>query len=253
MSFGQIRSVGSLKETFDMKDEYQNDYKKMFKALKHALYHPTNGLVFIAQVVRHGSGPALKHTYHKLLKTKEGGEVAFGLEEISTYLPTLVDRPEGSVGRECYKTFQEHQINVVKVSRKKSNDKWIEAKHPYSWMARRFRDTHDIWHILTGYPTSIDGEMCLTMFSFAQTRALSWLIISLTILFAVGRPAGLKLLTKDRIKMVIEAYRNGKHAKFLLAEDYDKLLSENIHAARERLNIRQPLLFHDLSPNLLKL
>jgi ubiquinone biosynthesis protein COQ4 len=236
-----------------MKDDYKNDYKKMFKALKHALYHPTNGLVFIAQVVRHGSGPALKHTYHKMLQTKEGGEVAFGLEEISTYLPDLVNRPEGSVGRECYKTFQEHQINVVKVSRKKSNDKWIEAKHPYSWMARRFRDTHDIWHVLTGYPTSIDGEMCLTMFSFAQTRALSWLTISLTILFAIGRKNRLELLTLSRIKMILEAYKNGKKAKFLLAEDYDKLLSENLQDARERLNIRSPRFFIDKSPNLLKL
>jgi ubiquinone biosynthesis protein COQ4 len=236
-----------------MKNEYKNDYKKMFRALKHALYHPNNGLVFVSQVVRHGSGPALKYTYDKMLQTREGGEVAFDREEISTYISTLSERPKDSVGRKCYETFQEHQINVVKVSRKKANDKWIEAKHPYSWMARRFRDTHDIWHVLTGYPTSIDGEMCLTMFSFAQTRALSWLIISLTILFAVGRKDGIKLLTPQRIKMVIEAYRNGKKAKFLLAEDYDKLLSENIHSARERLNIKPPRYFVDLSPNLLKL
>lgn len=188
-----------------------------------------------------------------MLETREGGEVAFNREEISDYIPSLSERPKDSVGYACFETFKDHQMNVVKISRKKSNDKWIEAKHPYSWMARRYRDTHDIWHVLTGYPTSFDGEMCVTMFSFAQTRALSWLIISLTILFNLSEKKKLKYFTRRRIKMVYEAYKAGKNAKFLLAEDYDKLLSENLNDARERLNIKPPRFFFDRSSNLLKL
>lgn len=249
---GQPRKADSSKETFDM-DDYNFDIKRMLRALKHALLHPTNGLIFIAQVVRHGSGPSLKYTYKKMLESRIGGEMAFNNEEISSYIPTLADRPENSIGRICYEKFKEEQINVVKVSRRQANDKWIEAKHPYSWMAKRYRDTHDIWHILTGYPTTVDGEMCITMFSFAQTRALSWLAISLTILFNVGGPLGLRNLTLAHLKMLYEAYRNGKKAKFLLAENYDKLLSENLHDARKRLNIKQPRFFIDKSPNLMKL
>lgn len=239
-----------------MKDDFKIDYKKLFKALKKALLHPTNGLVFVAQVIRHGSGPSLKYTYRKMLDSRVGGEMAFKNEEISEYIPTLKDRPEGSVGRACYEMFKEHQMKVIKISRRSSNDEWIEAKHPYNWMARRYRDTHDIWHILTGYPTSSEGEMCVTMFSFMQTRALSWLIISLTVLF-VGGPGGIKKLIRNmtytRFRMVYEAYQSGKNAKFLLAEDYDKLLSENLHDARKRLNIKPPRFFVDRSSNLLKL
>lgn len=236
-----------------MKDEYNFDFKKLFRALKRATAHPDNGLIFISQVVRHGSGPSLKYTYKKMLETRLGGEMAFNNEEISNYIPTLCDRPEGSVGRVCYEKFQEEQMYVVKISRRKTNDKWIEAKHPYSWMARRYRDTHDIWHVLTGYPASFDGEMCITLFSFAQTRSISWLIIGLTILFAIGRPIGLRNVTLEKIKMAYEAYRIGKKCNFLLAEDYDKLLSENLQDARKRLNIRSPRFFIDKSPNLLKL
>jgi ubiquinone biosynthesis protein COQ4 len=237
-----------------MKDEYGFNFKKLFRALKKATAHPENGLIFIAQVVRHGSGPSLKYTYKKMLETRTGGEMAFNNEEISTYIPTLCDRPEGSVGRACYEKFKEKQTYMLKISRRKTKDKVsIEAKHPYSWMARRYRDTHDIWHVLTGYPTSFDGEMCITLFSFAQTRAISWLIIGLTIFFAIGRPIGIRNVTIEKIKMAYEAYRNGKKAKFLLAEDYDKLLSENLQDARERLNIRSPRFFIDKSPNLLKL
>lgn len=239
-----------------MKDEYNFDFKKLFKSLKRATAHPDNGLIFISQVVRHGSGPSLKYTYKKMLESRLGGEMAFNNEEISNYIPTLCDRPADSVGRICYEKFKEEQMNVVKISRRKMNDKWIEAKHPYSWMARRYRDTHDIWHILTGYPTTSEGEMCITMFSFAQTKALSWLIISLTILLSLGRGETkniIRNLNYSRLRMVYEAYRNGKKAKFLLAEDYDKLLSENLQDARKRLNIRSPRFFIDKSPNLLKL
>lgn len=236
-----------------MEDDYKLDLKKLFRALKHTLYHPTNALIFLSQIVRHGSGPSLKYTYKKMLESREGGQMAFNNEEITNYIPTLKDRPDGSVGKASYEMFKEEQIKVVKISRRQANDKWIEAEHPYSWMARRYRDTHDFWHILTGYPATIDGEMCLAMFSFAQTRSLSWLIISLTILFDLGRPFKERDLTFTRLKMAYEAYRNGKNAKFLLAENYDKLLSENLDDARDRLNVRKHRFFVDRSPELLKL
>jgi ubiquinone biosynthesis protein COQ4 len=137
------------------------------------------------------------------------------------------------------------------MSRKNAADQWIEAKHPYSWMARRYRDTHDIWHILTDYPTTAEGEMCMIMFSYAQTRSLAWLVISLSILFTLLIRHPSEAFT--RIRMVYEAYRNGKRAKFLLAENYDELLSENLDSARERLNIRLPKAFVNRSPNFLKL
>lgn len=256
MNFAQKENVDSLKETFNMKREYDLNIKKLFKALKRATSHPDNGLIFISQVVRHGSGPSLKYTYKKTLESKIGGNVAFNNEEISNYIPALCDRPVESVGRLCYEKFKSQQMNVVKVSRRNTNDTWIEAKHPYSWMARRYRDTHDVWHILTGYPTTSEGEMCITMFSFAQTRSLSWLIISLTILLSLGRGETkniIRNLNYTRLKMVYEAYQNGKKCNFLLAENYDELLSENLNAARERLNIRSPRFFVDKSPNLLKL
>jgi len=235
-----------LKETFDMKDEYKLDFRKVYNAMKRAFVQNEKSLIFISQVVRYGSGPSLKYTYKKMLESSSGGEMAYKSEEISDYISSLSDRPLNSVGRECYAVFKENQIKVVKVSRRKSNDEWIEAKHPYSWMARRYRDTHDIWHILTDYPTTVNGEMCLTMFSFAQTRSLGWLTISLSIFFA-------HKLDLRKFKMVYEAYKNGKKAKFLLAEDYNKLLSENLQDARKRLNIKQPRFFDDISPNLLKL
>jgi ubiquinone biosynthesis protein Coq4 len=39
------------------------------------------------------------------------------------------------------------------------------------------------------------------------------------------------------ISMVRRAYLRGKNAKFLLAENYDNMFSEDLESARKRLNI----------------
>jgi len=120
---------------------------------------------------------------------------------------------------------------LIKARRRNNkNNYWIEAKHPYYWMARRYRDSHDTWHTLTGYPADAIGEMCLAMFSFAQTKSLGWFLASFALFLKYG-------VTKENILLLMTAYKNGKQAKFLLAEDYDKLFSENLEDARTRLNI----------------
>jgi ubiquinone biosynthesis protein COQ4 len=215
--------------------DYKVNYKMLFNALKRAFHHNRDNTIFVAQVIRATSGPALKRCYNKMLMTEEGGRIAYESEEISDYFATLDQRPEGSVGKECVKMFPNQEF-LLKVTRRKSNDKWIEAKHPYNWMARRFRDTHDTWHVLAEYPNTGLGEMCITMFAYAQTKSFGWLLLSLGVLLQYG-------INRTHLRMLFEAYRRGKNAKFLIAEDYDKLFSENLEDARKRLNI-EPVRFY---------
>jgi len=207
------------------------DYRTAYKVAKKLLKNPEN-TIFIFQFLHATNPPSLVWAYNKLLSTDQGGEITYHSEEVSDYFDTLADRPENSVGKECYSRFPNQQI-LLKISRRKSNDKWIEAKHPYSWMSRRYRDTHDTWHTLTDYKAKIVGEMCLAMFSYTQTKSIGWLLIALIVF--VYR--GMKL---SDIKLLREAYTNGKKANFLLAENYDKLLNEDLNHARVRLNILPP-------------
>lgn len=97
-------------------------------------------------------------------------------------------------------------------------------------MARRNIETHDIWHTLTGYPPDDVGEMCLSVFSFAQTKFIGWLLIAVGFLKLNG-------INLHNIQLMLKSYVAGKRAKYLLAEDYNLLLSENLTDARVRLNI----------------
>lgn len=208
---------------------YKIDYLKAYKAFKKLRKNPVN-TIFVFEILYALNPPSLRWTINKMLETESGGSVAYSSEEVSEYFATLGDRPEGSVGKECHNLFPNQEI-LLRISRRKAkNNHWIEAKHPYNWMARRYRDTHDTWHTLTGYPADDIGEMCLSMFSFAQTRSLGWLAVSIAILLKYG-------VNKRNLQLVAQAYKRGKQAKFLLAENYDQLLDENLHVARKRLNI----------------
>lgn len=212
-----------------MKLKYKIDYVAAYKTFKKLRKHPEN-TIFVLQFLLTTNAPSLKWTYSKLLESDSGGKVAYNSEEVSDYFETLSERPEGSVGKECYKLFP-NQYFLLKLSRRKSkNSDWINAKHPLNWMARRYRDTHDTWHTLTGHPNNGMGEMGVAMFSFAQTRSIGWLMIGLALLLKFG-------INRKNLKLVFDSYRTGKRAKFLLAENYDELLNENLESARKRLNI----------------
>lgn len=43
------------------------------------------------------------------------------------------------------------------------------AGQRYAGVSGRMRDTHDLWHVLTGYSGDVLGETALLGFIFAQT------------------------------------------------------------------------------------
>jgi ubiquinone biosynthesis protein COQ4 len=46
-----------------------------------------------------------------------------------------------------------------------------------AYMTLRIRQTHDLWHVLTGYDADVFGEIILSAFNYAQLRAPSSLAI----------------------------------------------------------------------------
>ena len=46
-----------------------------------------------------------------------------------------------------------------------------------AYVAQRVRQSHDLWHVLTGTPTDIPGELVLQAFTFAQLGAPSALLL----------------------------------------------------------------------------
>ena len=185
-------------------------------------------------------GNAAKN-YARLLGTIEGGRLAYRRVELATRFadPGFVAQfAPGTVGA-AYCRFLEttgySADGLVEVSRLDQGE--LDIDHPYVWMGRRFRDVHDIWHVLTGYQADESmGEACLVAFSYAQNGGLGWAWI------AVGAALKSLKVTGNRLfaKAVWEGYRHGRQAAWLAGEDYEALMAEPLDAARARLGIAVP-------------
>ncbi|MGE0667766.1 MAG: Coq4 family protein [Sphingomonadales bacterium] len=214
----------------------RKDWRGAFAALRRLLAdaNDTNQVFKIMRALNAGTA---RTGYDRLLRTAEGGRMAYQRTELSALLsdPAFVRRfPEGSLGA-AYGAFLDRTgysaEGLAMISRESDPDR--DAPHPYAWFARRTRDVHDIWHILTGYRADEPlGEACLTAFSYAQTGGLGWALIA-----AGGAVRGLRAGSLQAVKAIWEGYRNGRRAAWLLGEDYERLFAEPLEGVRARLNI----------------
>ena len=217
----------------------RRDWRTAFDAIRKLMANgdDTTQVFRIMRALNVGNGP---RNYARLIATVEGGRLASEHVELAE---RFSDRgfvrqfAPGTVGA-AYRAFLEttgySADGLVQVSKIDSDD---QVAHPYAWFGRRVRDTHDIWHVLTGYKADESlGEACLVAFSYAQVGGLGWAFI--------GGAAALKSLSVTRntlfARAVWEGYRNGRRARWISGEDYLALLAEPIEAARARLGIVTP-------------
>lgn len=199
----------------------------------------------VFEIMRALSGRSIPDGYAKLLKSPAGGSIAFRHQELADILSDkefLSRLPEGSVGRAYLHFTTSENISaqgLIEESRKGMEDDALDSEHPYAWYGRRMRDIHDLWHVLTGYGRDALGETCVVSFSYAQTKSYGFALI--------GAAGALKLRSEvgghPFVGAAWQAYRNGAKAAWLPGEDYVRLLSENLDAARARLNIARPTIY----------
>lgn len=79
-----------------------------------------------------------------------------------------------------------------------------------SYLIQRVRQTHDLWHVVTGHDTNPAGEVALQAFTFAQLRAPSTFILS-----TVGTLRGLRE-QPSLLRDVLAAFLTGRRAGSLI-------------------------------------
>ena len=234
----------SIADTLDLPRRPKLDWGHALKALRRLLADKED-TTQVFEIMRALNGSATARAYHRLLETPGGGRIAYDRAEFAERLMDdawLDSLPEGSVGahyREFVRAERLSAEGLAEVSRQGLAQ--IDERHPYAWMGRRTRDVHDIWHILSGYGRDALGEACLVSFSYAQTRGLGWALIALG---AASRASG----PYPYRRAIWQGYRRGKAARWLLGEDYERLMAEPLEAARRRLNITPPTIYDAIPP-----
>ncbi|HEX4709209.1 Coq4 family protein [Phenylobacterium sp.] len=222
------------------------DWLHALKSLRRLLNDKEDtGQVF--EIMRALNGNSTARAYHHLLATPQGGRIAYERAEFAHRLMDdawLDSLPQGSVGA-AYRNFvRSERISaegLIEISRQGAPA--VDEPHPYAWMGRRTRDVHDVWHILSGYHRDALGEACLVAFSYAQTKGLGWALIAAG---AALRARGGKQY--PYVKAIWQGYRRGKATKWLLGEDYERLMAEPLEGARRRLNITPATIYNAIPP-----
>lgn len=78
-----------------------------------------------------------------------------------------------------------------------------------AYVSKRLRQSHDVWHVLTGYTPDVPGEIALQAFTYAQTGAPA------SGLIAVAGALRWAPQRRGLIRETVRGYRRGKRARFL--------------------------------------
>lgn len=165
------------------------------------------------------------------------------------YLPAMLDDhdtlrqlPEGSVGR-TYVDFMERE-GLTAQGLVDEFDKFRHGQPRHDDMlelyGNRLRDTHDLFHILTGYGRDALGEQCVLAFSYSQTPSWGTLFIAWAGAREIRKGFGRRYPIYGAVR---EGQRIGRAAQQIAYQDIEALLAEPLGAARQRLGIAEPRVY----------
>jgi ubiquinone biosynthesis protein COQ4 len=122
----------------------------------------------------------------------------------------------------------------------------IDVRDDVDYVLMRMRQTHDIWHVVTGIDTSREGELALKAFELAQTRRPLAAVITCggVMRYLVHDPERLG----DVLQAISHGYWLGHHARPMLAQKWEEGWEVPLAEWRERLAIPVPVEFPDADP-----
>jgi len=147
--------------------------------------------------------------------------------------------PEGSVGHAYLAFMRTEQLSADGLVQASENWERDPVPPDLALFRERMRDAHDLTHVLTGYGRDPLGELCLLAFMYAHARNLGMALIAIM---------GLPRLPRAGRRAVIQAWRNGRKARWLQDQDFEALLVMPLEQVRRALHIADPGLYRAVTP-----
>jgi ubiquinone biosynthesis protein COQ4 len=172
------------------------------------------------------------------------------LRQTEPCLPEILDdhaalrrTPKGSLAH-AYCDFMEAE-GLTAAGLVAESDRTGRPRFPdlVEWYFNRSRDTHDLFHVLTGYGRDALGEASVLLFTHGQSPSLGHLLIG------YAGAANIKKMAKGTKAPVFgavrEAHRTGKGAPPLIAQPIRQLLERPIEDVRAELRIPSPVKYRE--------
>jgi ubiquinone biosynthesis protein COQ4 len=139
--------------------------------------------------------------------------------------------PEGSLGRAYLAFLEREKISAEGLVQASidGNTGVIPEGSDFEYVGDRLRDTHDLWHTVTGYHGDLYGEASLLAFSGVQTGNPGIALIVMTALLRARDPRLVQLVWRG----IVSAAR----AEWLPPVEWESLLPLPLDEVRRRLRI----------------
>lgn len=209
------------------------------RAMRALLADPDDTALVFA-IIRALTGGSFERLYQRVLAHPTGSVVLGQKRDI---LAVLQDRdrlrafPEGTLGREYARFLDREGISaegLVDASKEDETEiNFLDERARV--LSHRLRDTHDLWHVVTGYQRDLFGEHALLAFTYAQTRNHG--IGFIVVMAAVRRWRDGE---REVMPLVWDGYRRGRRAESLVAADWEGLLEMPLADVRTLLNVPEP-------------
>ncbi|KAL1920931.1 uncharacterized protein VTP21DRAFT_11566 [Calcarisporiella thermophila] len=146
-------------------------------------------------------------------------------------LDRLRQLPDGTFGREYVRFMDEEGISPD--TRTKVH--YVDNEE-LAYVMRRYRETHDFTHTLTGLPITVEGEIALKWFELTQTG------LPMTLMSSLIGPLRLSQQELSRLfqHYVPWAVECGSACKPLLCVYFEERMEQNIEELRKELGIWLP-------------
>ena len=166
-----------------------------------------------------------------IFETEEGRRLWEAKPEISdTDLDSLRALPEGALGREFARFIDDQSISLEGLAQ---GTPYTEGDEE-SYLMRRIRQCHDLWHVLLGVGTQGHEEVLIHCFSVAQTGFPYSLMV-------VGLGSVKHMILEGRWKTLRDdtraAWRSGANAAPILGVFWEERWSQPLEAVRRELGI----------------
>jgi ubiquinone biosynthesis protein Coq4 len=162
-------------------------------------------------------------------KDPAGARALAQMPRVKIVRAELRQLPRGTLGREYIDFMDSNGLNPEDLPTRPA------TSEPDFVRAHLF-ETHDIWHVVTGFETDVAGELGLQAFYLAQLPArLSPLLL------AIGMANTLIYNFDDkdaRMDAVVHGWRMGKRARQLFGHDWTAMWSTPLAEVRARLAVQ---------------
>jgi ubiquinone biosynthesis protein COQ4 len=202
-----------------------------WRAIRALLRDPDDtGQVF--RIIDALSGNSGERMFQRFRRDPVGARI---LAERRSLLATLSDRPAlealppGTLGRTYAEFVTREQLSADGLVAASMEGERLDRGFERQLFGERLRDSHDLWHVVTGYGRDLLGEAALLAFSFAQTRNPG-------VGFIVG-VAWLKAGRGEGRRLIVDAFRRSRRAAWLPAYDWEAALSLPVDDVRRQLRI----------------